>query len=214
MSRLALCARLRDRGTRVCALVRPGSDRAALDALGVEVIPGDTMEAADVARAFAAHGAGGLVVSTLSGGTGTSGRVDDLANILVIDQAVQHRPEAFVFVTSLGCGDTRRYMSERSLAAFGDTLVAKTIAEDHLRRTALPWTILRPGGLRSAPATHRGALFPSAELHGMIHREDVALLVLEVAGNADYHGAALIALDPALMRGERPEGVVPVFPRG
>lgn len=46
-----ICAQLRDRGDRVRALARPGSEVGPLRALGVEIVDGDVSDAASVLRA-------------------------------------------------------------------------------------------------------------------------------------------------------------------
>jgi len=207
---LALARRLRARGGRVTALVRPSSSRDALDALGVDVVEGDALHADDVERAFSRHGRGGLVVSTLGGRHPSGARVDEVGNRLVIDAATRVRPGCFVLVTSLGCGEMRRFMSERALAAFGDALLAKTRAEDHLRATDLPWTILRPGGLLDGPASGRGVLVDHRDVHGAIQREDVASLVLAVADEPAVRGRALVALDADRIRAGSPYEVWPL----
>ncbi len=46
-----VCQRLLERGDEAIALVRPGSDRAPLDSIGVRVVEGDVTSSDDVARA-------------------------------------------------------------------------------------------------------------------------------------------------------------------
>jgi uncharacterized protein YbjT (DUF2867 family) len=208
---LIACRLLRSAGVSVTALVRQGSDRSALDALHVQVVSGDALSLDDVVHAFEVHGAGGLIISTLSGGSGAANRVDDIGNIHVINVSAKVGVDHFVLVTSLGCGNTRSFMSERALDAFGDALLAKTIAEDHLQRTKLPWTILRPGGLRDGVATYRGALFESSNIHGFICREDVALLALAVTADDRMIHRALIALDIHLIRSSLVDHPIPVL---
>jgi len=204
---LALARRLRVRGDRVTALVRPGSHREDVDDLGVAIVEGDALHADDVERAFSRHGRVGLVVSTLGGRVPTGARVDDAGNRIVIDAAVRARPGRFVLVTSLGCGEMRASMSERALAAFGDALLAKTRAEEHLRATDLPWTIVRPGGLLDGPASGRGVLVEHPDVHGSIQREDVAALVVAVADDPGARGRTLVALDADRIRAGSPYAV-------
>jgi uncharacterized protein YbjT (DUF2867 family) len=207
---LAVARLLRERDASVMALVRDGSERAALDALGVDVVTGDAMSEDDVARAFDAHGEGGLVVTTMAGGSGSSGRVDDVGNMHVIDAATQRHAQRFVFVTSLGCGETREYMSEGVLEMIGDALSAKTIAEEHLRETELDWTIVRPGRLLDGDPTGNGALYDQADIHGAICREDVASLVLAAAAREDTSRRAYAALDMEMIRAATPADPTPV----
>lgn len=191
---LEICRLLRGQGVRVTALVRSTSDTSMLRSFGVALIIGDAMNRADVESAFAFHGDNCLVFSTLSGGSGASDRVDDVANVQVIDACRTHRAERVTLVTSLGCGDTRRYLSDAAIKAFGDALHAKTIAEDHLRESNLAWTIIRPGGLIDDPSAGPGALYASADLHGRISRSDTAALTVLASRRDELIGRALVAL--------------------
>ena len=50
-------------------------------------------------------------------------------------------------------------------------------AENHLIASGLTYTVIRPGGLKSEPATGRGVLTEDYKISGIIHRADVAQLV-------------------------------------
>ncbi|MCK7473872.1 MAG: NAD(P)H-binding protein [Rhodopseudomonas palustris] len=82
-------------------------------------------------------------------------------------------------MSSLACGDSRAYASERIIAAIGPVLEAKTRAEDHLRALDLDWTIIRPGGLTEGEPTGNGALYEDPRVHGRISRADLAEMVLK-----------------------------------
>ena len=43
----------------------------------------------------------------------------------------------------------------------------------------MEFTIVRPGGLKSEPATGQGVLTEDASVCGAVHREDVAQLVVQ-----------------------------------
>ncbi|HJL43870.1 MAG TPA: SDR family oxidoreductase [Myxococcales bacterium LLY-WYZ-16_1] len=195
---LALAQRLRDQGRTVVAMVRRGSDRSGLDAIGVEVAQGNALDATDVARAVARVPAGASVVSTLGPRGPDDAGVDDVGQGHVIEAAQALAPQRFVLVTSIGCGEMTPYRSERMQAALGPILDAKTRAEEALRQSGLPFTIVRPGGLKDGPPTGRAELVEDPAAHGMIHREDVADLVLHVMHDPSYAGKAVAAIDPSL----------------
>ena len=136
------------------------------------------------------------MVSTL-GGRAPDGRyVDDEGNINVIDEAANREVGRFVLVTSIGCGDMAPYRSERTIAAFGAAVDAKTRAEEHLRRVIPAATIIRPGGLRSdAGRRSRGILTRDPQMHGFINREDVAELIARVLGDPTTLGQTFAAVD-------------------
>jgi nucleoside-diphosphate-sugar epimerase len=192
---LALARRLRDRGAPVVALVRASSDRTPLDAIGVDVVPGDALVPDDVARAVDRAARGADVISTLGPRGPGDARVDDVGHGVVIEAARALAPRRFVLVTSMGCGEMAPYRSERVQAALGPVLDAKTRAEDALRASGLPFTIVRPGGLKDGPPTGRGELTEDPAVHGTIRRENVADLVLRVLDDDDFAGKAVAAVD-------------------
>lgn len=192
---LALARRLRRRDVPVAAMLRPAAAGADLEHIGVRVVRGDACSRADIARAFAGAPAACDVVSTL-GGRAPDGRyVDDEGNLNVIDEAAAHGVTRFVLVTSIGCGDMAPFRSERAIAAFGAAVDAKTRAEEHLRRAIAEATIIRPGGLRSDPATGRGILTRDPQVHGFINRDDVAELIMRMLDDPATIGQTFAAVD-------------------
>jgi len=195
-------------GRSVVAMVRAGSDATALSETGAQIVRGDAFCVEDVARAFAQSGEEIDVVSTLGGQTEDGRRADDEANINVIAAAVAGGiTRRFVLVTSIGCGEMAPFRSERAIAAFGAAVDAKTKAEACLRKSNLNWTIVRPGGLVSEPATSKALLSDDPEMHGFIHREDVALLTLRILRDPATIGRAFAAVDSG-----RIQCANPVFP--
>jgi uncharacterized protein YbjT (DUF2867 family) len=197
---LALARLLRKRSVPVTAMLRSSGAGDELEAIGVRTVYGDALSHDDIARAFAGIAAGCDVVSTL-GGRAPDGRyVDDEGNMNVIDAAAFHGAGRFVFVTSIGCGDMAPFRSERAIEAFGATVDAKTRAEEHLRRVIPAATIIRPGGLRSDPATGRGILTQDPQMHGFINREDVAELVMRALDDPATMGQTFAAVDAETAR--------------
>lgn len=197
---LELARHLREQGVRVVAMVRAESSIEHLKEVGVEVVRGDALEPRDVAAAFDALGPGGHVVSTLGGSLHQGPVVDFEGNVHVIDEAARREVGRFVFVTSIGCGEMMPFMYDRIRAILGKIVEAKTRAEEHLVRTSLAWTIVRPGGLRSEPATGRGILSEDPEIHGFIHRADVALLVARILRDPATVGRKFAAIDSAFAK--------------
>ncbi len=192
---------LRAQGAGVVAMLRPEADAGELEALGVRVTRGDAFSAHDIDAALdlAAEGGAGAefdVVSTI-GGRHEDGRfADEDGNINIAEQAAARDSLGrFVLVTSIGCGEMAPYRSERAIAAFGASVDAKTRAENHTRRILPSATFIRPGGLRSEPATGRGILSDDAQMHGFIHRADVADLVLRALRDPATEGRAFAAVD-------------------
>lgn len=191
---LELARLLRGDGVPVFAMLR--TQGTELEALGVRVGYGDAFSAADIDRALAMAGEGALdVVSTIGGRAADGRRADDDGNINIADRVAARGVRRFVLVTSIGCGEMAPYRSERAIAAFGAAVDAKTRAEEHLRRAIPSATIIRPGGLRSEPATGRGILSDDPQIHGFIHRADAADLVRRALRDPATAGRAFAAVD-------------------
>jgi nucleoside-diphosphate-sugar epimerase len=200
---------MRARGEPVVAMQRPGTDAGPLEALGVRVCRGDAFSGDDIDAALDLAGegkAGGEfdVVSTI-GGRHEDGRfADEDGNVNVVDRAARRDLGRLVLVTSIGCGEMAPYRSERAIAAFGASVDAKTRAENHARRVVPSATFIRPGGLRSEPATGRGILSDDPQIHGFIHREDVADLIARALRDPATQGRAFAAVDADQARSANP----------
>lgn len=192
---LLLAHLLRRSGIPVFAMLRSEAARADLEAAGALVSHGNAFSVSDLDHACALPQAAFDVVSTLGGRDADGRYVDDEGNINVIDRAAAHGVRRFILVTSIGCGDMAPYRSERAIAAFGAAVDAKTRAEEHLWRRLPQGTAIRPGGLRSEPPTRRGILTTDPEVHGFIHRADVADLVARALRDDGTAGRAFAAVD-------------------
>lgn len=196
----SLCQRLLESGAEVVAFVRPASEYAVLEKKGATVVFGDAMRREQVDAAFKRFGRGCRVISTLSGSVGGGVWVDDLGNRNVIDAAKQAQTERLLLITAIGCGEMSPFRSPQAIAAFGPMVDAKTRAEDYLRSNEGPFTIIRPGGLRNEPATGKGILCTDPEVHGYIHRDDLAALTLCCMGDHQTIGGVYAAVDRDLAR--------------
>jgi uncharacterized protein YbjT (DUF2867 family) len=134
-----ICRRLVAAGQPVRALVRETADPArvtALRALGVELVPGDLKDKASLARACAGVDA---VVSTAA--TTLSRQPDDSIEATdlqgqkdLVDAAAAAGVERFVYVSVAGY-----------LPADEPFLAAKRAVEEHVRKSGMTYTNLRPG---------------------------------------------------------------------
>lgn len=191
---LELARQARALGWTVTGVIRPDADPRDLSGSGCEVAEADALDPRQVAGVFARSRPGRTVVSTLGGRPGRP-PVDYLGNAAVIDAAAREKTERMVLVSSLGCGDSRAFASERLLAAIGDILLEKTRAEDRLRTSGLPFAILRPGGLIADPPTGQGALYENPRVHGRISRSDLAAIILLCLTSEKVLGRTLSVVD-------------------
>lgn len=195
---LALAQQLRERDARVAAMVRRGSDSDALRAIGVSLIEGDAFNADDCRRAVA-QAAPRRIVSLLGGKAADGRRIDAVGNCNVIAAADQASGlERFVLVTSMGCGEQLALLSEPARRALGEALAAKTEAEECLRASALPWTLLRPTGLsHAAPSGHWQLLEQAGGTGAYLPRADLAAAIITVAADSRWLKRVVSVLGPA-----------------
>lgn len=103
----------------VVAVVRHADAATKLAQQGVQVFTGDACDASVVAAACHAAGPDALIISTMGGAQ------DYLAHRTVIDEAEKAGISRMILVTSLGCGDSWPFLSERAKAAFGQAVRKK-----------------------------------------------------------------------------------------
>lgn len=136
-----------------------------------------------------------VIVSSVGGAEPDGWRVDEAGNDAISNAAARCCVRRLVQISSLGCGDSRPFASDRIIAAIGPVLEAKTRAEDRLRALDLDWTIVRPGGLTDGDPTGSGALYADPRVHGRITRADLAELVLRIVASPTTDRLILSAVD-------------------
>ncbi|KAB1221352.1 hypothetical protein CJ030_MR2G005407 [Morella rubra] len=88
------------------------------------------------------------------------------------------------------------------LNVFGLTLIAKLQAEQHIRKSGINYTIIRPGGLRNEPPSGNIVMEPEDTLYeGTISRDQVA----EVAVEALVHPEASYKVVEIVARADAPK---------
>ena len=195
---LAAAQQLRARGDSVFALVRAGSDASALESIGVEVIRGNALSPEDVAKAFATATPGASLVS-LGGKRGEQGPRPDLDGVKVISAAaLQAGAPRVIMITAIGAGDSRAAVAPRVIEVLGEILALKTEAEAILQASGLDWTILRPGGMTSDPASGTAIMTEDHMVMGVINRADLASLAIRCMDDAATSGQILHTVDPAI----------------
>lgn len=182
------------RGDEVVAVSRTGTDYP-----GVTNTRGDASEHTVIARAI---GAGAdAVVLTIGGARGIDG------NRTNVTDAVLHAvPEGgigrLIVHSSLGAGDSRRFLP-RPMKVLTSLVLARALA-DHTEQerlvmsSGIPWTIVRPGGLRNTPATGNiAALEEPDRFTPSISRADVAAFILDCIHDPNTAGRAYVLGTPA-----------------
>lgn len=186
-------------GSEVVALVRSEDALKELNAIeGVTAIRGDAFEQKAVENAMDGCDA---AITTLGGATSDGGkRVDYDGNSNVIESAGILGVTRVILVTSVGCGSSKEAAPPNVFEALKEVLTAKEKAENVLIKyyTNMNWTIIRPGGLKSEPATGKAILTEDTRAIGTIHREDVAALAIKALNSSNTERKVLTAIDPSI----------------
>ena len=181
-------------------MLRKEASRAELEAMGIEVAIADAFEPATVEQAMVGESID-AVITTIGGVPQEGQRADYLGNKNLIDAAVKAGVKKFILVTSIGTGNSVVALPPQALETLGAVLVEKDKAEQHLIASGLTYTIIRPGGLKSEPATGNGVLTEDPKVAGMIHRADVAQLVCRCLFSDAANSKVLSAIDRNMLFG-------------
>ncbi len=186
----------------VKALVRSQTAGSELEAMGIKVVMGDALDVAAVEKAMLGDEAIDTAISTIGGLPQDGQRADYLGNKNLIDIAVKAKVKKFILISSIGSGESVIALSPQVLATLGEVLKEKEKAEKHLMESGLTYTIIRPGGLKSEPATDNGILTENYKVIGTIHRADVAQLACRCLFSEAANNKVLSAVDRNMMYGE------------
>ncbi|GAB4382844.1 MAG: SDR family oxidoreductase [Elainellaceae cyanobacterium] len=187
-------ARLLAEKNAVKALLRSPSAQPELEAMGLKVAIGDALDPDAVQAAMQADPVW-AVISTIGGLPKEGERADYLGNKNLIDAAVKAGVQKFILVSSLGAGNTKGAIPPQAYEALKEVLAEKEKAEQDLIASGLTYTIIRPGGLVSEPATGNGILTTDPTIAGSIHRADVATLVCQCLFSEKAKNQVLSAID-------------------
>lgn len=201
-------------GSEVVALVRSADVAKELNQIeGVTAIQGDAFDYKTVEDNMDGCDA---VVTTLGGAASEeegAKRIDYEGNSNVIEAAGILGVTRVVLVTSIGCGDSQEAIPPSAYDVLKDSLAAKTRAENVLIKyyTNSNWTIIRPGGLKSEPATGTAILTEDNSVVGSVNREDVAGLVMKALTSEKAMRKVLSAIDLDLVGEPEKKAEVEVF---
>ncbi|MCQ1056903.1 SDR family oxidoreductase [Photobacterium sp. ZSDE20] len=195
----AVARHFRERDIDVYAMVRKPESAAALEELGVKVTLGDALEQNSI-KSFLEDVPKDVVAVSTMGSFQADNPVDYIGHRMVINELEQRSIRRFVMVTSLGCGDSWAYLSDKAKAVFGQAVREKSLAESWLATSPLDYTILRPGGLQDGEATEQGVLSSQGEVHGLITRSEVARLIQTLLLDDTSIGKIYACVDPVFTR--------------
>ena len=185
---------------QVIAIARNPEKNTRLTELGVTTLRCDATDKEQVESVVAQLPKSALVVSSM-GSFRADIPVDYIGHRHLTDALEANGIARFVLVTSLGCGDSWQYLSERSRKGFGAAVREKSLAEAWLTSSTLDYTILRPGGLLDGEETGNGELSQQVEVHGVIYRQEVARLIETLLSNEASIGQIYQCVDPTAQYG-------------
>ena len=176
-------SKLLERGVPVRGLVRDADKGREAFGDRIEVVVGDTRQPETFASAVA--GCSALICTT--GAQASKGGVPEEVEYQGVKNLVEAAKTAgvgqFVLVSSIGTTK----LDHRLNQIFDNILMWKLRGEDTVRESGIPYTVVRPGGLRDDPGGERAiTLGQGDEISGAISREDVAEVCLRAL---DHEGA-------------------------
>lgn len=185
----------------VKALLRSEAARSELEAMGIQICLGDALDLPAVEQAMSGEPIQ-AVISTVGGLPKDGRRADFLGNKKLIDAAVKAGVQKFILVSSIGSGESAVALPPQAMETLRPVLIEKEQAEQHLIASGLTYVIIRPGGLKSEPATGNGVLTPDPTVAGTIHRADVAQLVCQCLLSDKANNRILSAVDRNMTYGQ------------
>jgi nucleoside-diphosphate-sugar epimerase len=196
---------LRGKDIAITALLRSSAAQGELESLGIKVKIGDALNPDDIDLAMLASQPIDAVISTIGGVSQDGLRADFLGNKNLIETYCKIKTsgsesdkdylEKFILISSIGSGNSAVALPPQVLQTLAAALAAKVQAENHLIASGLTYTVIRPGGLKSEPATGRGVLTEDSKISGIIHRADVAQLVYKCLVSDRANNKVLSAVD-------------------
>lgn len=192
---------LTEQQMQVTALLRSPETSPELAAMGIKVAVGDALDADAVLAAMTGGEPIDAVISTIGGLPKDGERADYLGNKNLIDAAVKAGVQKFILVSSIGSGNSAAALQPQVLETLGPVLIEKEKAENHLIASGMIYTVIRPGGLKSEPATSNGILTEDCRVAGTIHRADVAQLVCRCLVSDVANNKVLSAVDKQMVYG-------------
>jgi nucleoside-diphosphate-sugar epimerase len=191
-----------EQNQKVKALLRSEATRPELEAMGIKVVIGDALDTAAVEQAMLGDELIHAVISTIGGLPKEGKRADYLGNKTLIDAAVKAGVQKFILVSSIGSGESAVALPPQAMETLRPVLLEKEQAEKHLVESGLTYTVIRPGGLKSEPATGNGVLTEDYKVAGTIHRADVAQLVCKCLFSDAANNKILSAVDRNMTYGQ------------
>lgn len=193
---------------QVTALLRSSQFAEDLAAMGISVVQGDALEAELMVKLMGQNPPD-AVISTIGSLPSDSGtRVDFFGNKHLIDAAAKAKVNSFILISSIGSGNSAPALPPNVMETLGPVLIEKAKAEDHLAASGMTYTVIRPGGLVSEPATGQAVLTEDPMIAGSIPRAGVAQLAVRCLESDRAKNKIFSAIDLSMQRSAKEFEVV------
>ena len=179
----------------VTVFARPTSDRGRLAGLELAYLVGDLMDADSVVAALKGQSVGLVIDASARGLGGDPFYVAAMRNILA---GVAASPvKQFILHGSVGAGENMQQFPEVGFERIRDVMIAKGEAEDLLKASGIPYTIIRNGLVKpdGTPATGSARLIEDDRVLGVATRLDLAAPTLQCLENRDCLNKTFHAVD-------------------
>lgn len=190
-----IATELVDAGYTVTVFARPRSDRSRLADLPVNYIVGDLLDASSVNGAMQGQSFDVVVDASARGPNPEPFYVAVMENILAtLDNA---KTEQFVLHGSIGAGDSKNVFKADIYKRVRGVMEEKTQAEELLKASGIPYTIIRNGVVKldGTPATGTAELTEDHNTLGSVTRSDLATLTLQCLENISCINKTFHAVD-------------------
>ena len=192
---MALCRQIRDKDYDLYAITRSSKNKSELESLQAKIMHADALDREQVTEVLSKIDNQSIVVSLVGGRNAELAiRSDFPANKNIIEASQESGFSRFIFVTSIGSGESKPQLPEMLKPFLGPVAEEKTKAENVLRSSNLDYTIIRPGQLTNDPATGTGVLTEECIL-GSMSRDDLATMVMKAIEDDTTIGKIYSTLD-------------------
>ncbi len=192
-----IAAELVAAGYSVTVFARPDSDRARLAGLPVKYAIGDLLHADSVAQAIDDQSFDIVVDASARGPYSDPFYIAVMENTLA---AVDKKSvKQFILHGSIGAGNSKHVFSSAMYQRMRGVMEEKTAAEELLKASGIPYTIIRNGVVKldGTPATGTAELTEDSSAMGSVTRPDLAALTLRCLANAACMNKTFHAVDPS-----------------
>jgi len=192
---MALCSQIRNKNYALYAVTRSKKNNSELESMQAKIMLADALDKEQVSEVLSKIDNRSIVVSLVGGQNAELAiRSDFPANKNIIDACEELGFSRFIFVTSIGAGESEPQLPEMLKPFLGPVAEEKTKAENVLRSSNLKYTIIRPGQLTNDSATGNGILTEECIL-GSMTRQDLASMIMKAIDNDETIGKIYSTLD-------------------